>query len=711
MDQIGLLLSYIRDPEVAQEALRLFGRKGYRRRILLQRTSQGRINRTDPSIRLRFILILTSGLILSTAGLILSLSGGLPAFLPRAVLDHIIYSVIGFGVGLLLGWPVSRFLFFGVSKKITARQSSSLRSGESLMILQAPLQSLSPAVKLLRDSIETEISIFAQYPLRQFPDSPDLQELTALPLQQIKAYASRLAGEHQVDFQGSSNRDILARLEKARQVIHIICGDMAEALHLEQRLGPVAEWILDNEYLIESHGRDVKINLSKSFYRELPTLTVDPNRGFPRVYNLANELITHSDARIDRENISAFLSAYQDQTPLTIGELWALPLMLRVALIERVEDLARQSWQALVDSELADYWANRLLATLRRNPDQLFAVLAELAQERSRPSPYFAMQLSGHLYDEDAVLVPVQSWLERTLQRPLTELHSGEQTRQAANQISIGNTITSLRQLSLLDWRDVFEEQSRVEIILRQDPAGIYSQMDFDTRNQYREAVEVLAKRAGIEQIEIAKKVVEMASAGKGNQAWQSRQKHVGTYLIGEGRRQFSKSVNCREDWRFLAKDWVYRHPAGLYLTSVTLLCTGLLVYPILYYLKLGVSLFELGLLLLLAFPASQIAAEVVNYLITRILPARRLPKLDFSRIGIPGAYQTLVVVPMLLNDEDTIKNEIEKLEIRYVANPEHNLLFSIFSDFKDAPSETAADDDHLLSIAKGGIQELKFPL
>ncbi|MCJ7734878.1 MAG: hypothetical protein MUP11_10045, partial [Anaerolineales bacterium] len=707
MDQNGLLLSYVRKPDAAQQALRLLGQKGFRRRILLQGLPEGRINRTDPGIHYRLFLRLASGIFTSAAGLILCLAGFLPDLFARVSLNLIIFILFGFGIGVLLGWPFSLFFFPGVSKKVILQQSSWLRSGESLLILQAPLRALSSAVHLMRDSIETEISIFALHPPRQFTDLPDLRELTALPLQQIQAHASHLAAEHRVEFRGSRSQVLLSRLEHARQDIHAICGDLAEAVRLEQRLGPVAEWILDNEYLIESHGRDVKINLSKSFYRELPTLTVEPDRDCPRVYSLAEELIAHSDARIDRENISAFLTAYQDQTPLTIGELWALPLMLRIALIQRVEQLARQAWEGLRDREYADFWANRLLATLRSDPDQLFAVLAELAEERGRPSPYFAIQLSGHLYDEDVVLVPVQSWLERSLRRPLTELHSGEQSRQAANQISVGNAITSLRQLSLLDWRDVFEDQNRVEKILRRDPAGIYPQMDFDTRNQYRQVVEVLAKWAGIEQIEVALKVVELASADESSQAWYSRQKHVGTYLVGEGRRQFSKLIGCRENWRFLARAWIYRHPAGLYLALVSLLSAGLLVYPTLVGLQGGISLFELGLLILLAFPASQIAAEWINYLITRILPARRLPKLDFSREGIPDACQTLVVVPMLLNDQKTIINEIEKLEVRYVANPEHNLVFGLFSDFKDASSEITGEDAPLLSLVEKGIQKL----
>ncbi len=707
MDQIGLLLSYFREPEAALTALRLLGRKGFRRRILLQRTSEDQILKRDPSRRIRNTIILVGGFILSTGSVTLSMIGYFSRLITPATLNHLLITVIGFGLGAVIGAILSAQLFPVVSSDVIDRHLNWLRSEESLLILQAPLGSLTSAVQILRDSIVSEISISAVHPQRNFPPAPDLPKLTALPLPQIRAHAARLSKEHHIDLKGGPSRVLLDQLEHARQTIHAICGDLTESVRLEQSMGPIAEWILDNEYLIESHGRDVLINLPKSFYRELPTLTVDPDRGTPRVYSLAKELVGHSDARLDQDNILAFLSAYQEAECLTIGELWALPLMLRIALIQRVEQLARQAWREMRDRELADFWANRLLVTLRRDPDQLFAVLAELAERRGRPSSYFATQLTGHLYDEDAALVPVQSWLERSLRRPLTELHSAEQSRQAVNQISIGNAITSLRQLSLLDWREIFEEQSHVEQILRRDPAGIYADMDFEARNQYREAVEVIAKGSGVEQVKIARKVIVMAAAGESSEGWSSRQKHVGTYLIGEGRKKFSKSVGCRESLRYRFYQWIYRFHTTLYLGSIIGATLGLLAFPVLFSTRDGTTILEILVLILLALPASQLATEGINYFATRILPAGQLPKLDFAQDGIPDAYRTLVVVPMLLSDEGTIKEEIEKLEIRFLGNREHNLVFGLFSDFMDAGSEVTELDSIFLRITEEGIQEL----
>ena len=707
MHHTGLLLSYFREPDAAQNALRTLDRKGFRRRILLQGTSEGRITRFDPSRRIRNTLILVGGFIVSTVSVTLSMIGLVPRLTNPTTLNHLVIPIIGFGLGAILGSIISAGLFPIVSRVIIERQVNWLRGEESLLILQAPIRTLSGAVKILRESTESEISIFAMHPRREFPQPLDLRDLTAMPLMRVKTHASRLAQEHQVDFQGGSSGLLLDQLENARETIHAICIDLTESARLEQNLSPVAEWILDNEYLIESHGRDVQLNLPKSFYRELPTLIADPDRNSPRVYSLAKELVAHSDARLDQERILTFLSAYQESESLTIGELWALPLMLRIALIQRVEGLARQAWRELVDREFADFWANRLLATLRRDPDQLFTVLAELAGEQGRPSPYFATQLSGHLYDEDAALVPVQSWLERSLRKSLTELHTTEQSRQATNQISIGNAITSLRHLSLLDWREIFEGQSHVESILRRDPAGIYPEMDFDTRNRYREVVEVLAKGSDIEQTQVARKAIEIAATAEISEGWESRQRHIGRYLIGEGRSQLSKAVGCREKLRYRLQQWIYRHHTALYLSSIILLTLGLLVYPILHSTSSGITFLSILTLLLLTLPATQIATELVNYLITRILPARRLPKLDFSKNGIPDAYRTLVVVPMLLTDEGTILSEIEKLEVRFIGNREHNLIFSLFSDFKDANSEVTEEDEGLLRLAEDGIRRL----
>ncbi len=186
-------------------------------------------------------------------------------------------------------------------------------------------------------------------------------------------------------------------------------------------MSPAAEWLLDNEYIIEGNARKVRLNLPRRYYRQLPVLTSEPDRDLPRIYGLARELVSHSDLRLDQENILAFITAYQTGKPLSIGELWAVPQMLRTALMEGIQQIAGRAHTELRERGIANFWANRLIAVNRRDPHQIFSILAELIQTQPDPSPYFASQLIDYLYDEEAALAPVQSWLERKFQKSLSD--------------------------------------------------------------------------------------------------------------------------------------------------------------------------------------------------------------------------------------------------------------------------------------------------
>ena len=497
------------------------------------------------------------------------------------------------------------------------------------------------------------------------------------------------------------------RLEKARQWVHQVCSDLSEASRLEQGAPPTAEWLLDNEYVIESNARDVQLNLPRRYYQELPALANEPYRGLPRIYGLARELVYHTDLRLDRENILAFIKAYQSVSTLTIGELWAVPQMLRIALIESIQDLAASALTELREREIADFWANRLITANRRDPNQLFSILAELAKNQPSPSPYFASQLVDHLYDEEAALAPVQSWLERTYHKPLSELNLREQNRQTKDQLSIGNAFTSLRQLALLDWRRLFEQLSRVEWWLRLDPSGVYPKMDFDTRDRYRRAIEELARRSGQAEDQVAQHAIELAAQASREATEDDRWIHVGTYLIGEGRRELARLLRCPEAPRFRVLQWVYRHHSAVYFLGLSFFSAVFISLIVLLGLRGQTPGIRLVIALLLLIPVSQLALEVLNYLVMRLLPPRALPKMDFEVSGIPDAFRTLVVVPVLLRDAETIRAEVEKLEIRYLANKEGNLLFSLFTDYTDSDQAHREDDERLLQTVTESLEAL----
>ncbi len=430
-----------------------------------------------------------------------------------------------------------------------------------------------------------------------------------------------------------------------------------------------------------------------------------PELPLPRVYALSRDLIVHTDARIDRDNMRQFLDEYQSVTPLTIGELWAVPLMLRLRLIEQLRALSVQVDQRQHERELADFWANRLLTAARRDPDQLDLFVAYLQRDIAAPTPHFAEQLVEHLYDEEAALAPVRNWLERRLNMPLPDAFAQERTTQARQQVSLGNAISSLRELGRLDYPKLFEEVSRIDALLYSDPSGTYAHMNFATRDRYRHAVEEIARRsvdADVDEFAVAHKAIELAHAQSEGVAC-----HIGYYLIDAGRPQLEAELHSTPRARVRVLRWLETRGTAVYLGTAIGATTAIVTTLCIQSTFAGASLPLTILLGLLAvFPASEVAIQVINYLVTRLLPPRTLPKMDFEQ-GVPPDFRTLVVVPMMLLTPESIQDEIDRLEIRYLANTDDNLRYALLSDYSDAPGPSMPDDAERLNVAMRGIEQL----
>ncbi len=708
-----IITGYYAKQDEARKALFELTRKGFSAAVLMQKGLNGTTRTVDSFFRRRA----------TRAGLVAILCGGIGAIVclflhwlqlftggdififPTVVL---VCATIG-GVAVL---ALFRREKFGIKRSIMRNHARWLVSGESVVLLNVSVDQLPVAMALLRESGDTLPALFVLHASRERRvEARGRVEKLSQP--QILEHARRHAGEQEVDQHPSPNSNLLKRIRQTRKWLRQVCVDLGAASRLEQKATLAADWILDNEYILEENARDVLLNLPPRFFKQLPSLASDPYRGLPCIYGLAKNLVSHLDLHLDRENISAFLDAHQSVRTLTIGELWAIPQMLRIALIESIQSLAVTALADLRDRQLADFWANRLIAANRRDYNQLFALLSELTIAETKPSPYFGVQLIGLLYDEGAALSPVQNWLERTLKTPLYDLQQRELNRQTRDQLACGNAFTSLRHLALLDWREIFEKLNRVEQILRFDPSGIYPGMDFATRDRCRGAVEAIALAAGRPEKEIAAYVIKLAKDVMGTKAGDERRSHVGTWLIGEARTELAQLLSYREAYRYRFLSWISAHHTAVYFLAIgffftlfLMLITSFALHPSSGAVGRSPAIF-FSVLLLLVIPLSQLAIEVVNYLITRLLPPRPLAKMDFTDSGIPDIFRTLVVVPMMLADRETVKSEVEKLEIRYLANKETNLLFSLFSDYIDADALSLEGDSLLLKDAREQIEAL----
>jgi cyclic beta-1,2-glucan glucanotransferase len=705
----GILIGYFAKKDEARKALRELARQGFSRSALVHKGMAGDVHTAANPFFWRSALgaILAAclcGVIGAIATLLLHGPESFQGWNMFAFLA-LILAIAAIGAVAALLWL--RRSSYNIEPGVIRAHGRWLVPGESVLILQAPVESLQRPLALLRESSDIPPALFVMHPKRE-RRAEMRSPVVKLSPTQILEHARRHAGEQQVDPRPQHSTELLKRLKQSRQWVRQVCADLAAASRLEQKATPAADWILDNEYILEGNARDVLLNLPRRFYQQLPTLASGNHLGLPCIYGLAKDLVSHNELRLDRENILAFIEAYQTVRTLTIGELWAIPQMLRVALIENIQSLAVTALADLRERQLADFWANRLIAVNRRDSNQLFAILAELAKAEPCPTAYFGAQLVGLLYDEAAALAPVQSWLERTLKNPLHDFNLREQNRQTSEQLSCGNAFTSLRQLALLDWREIFEQLSRVEQLLRSDPSGVYGGMDFATRDRCRRVVEELASASALPEEQVAELAISLARQAGRETTADERRSHVGSWLVGEGRVELARLLPCREAQRYRFLEWIYRHHSAVYacgiggFTALSLLLVGSVGSD-----RSVGSIRQIGLFLLLLVPLSQLATEVVNYLVTRLLPPRPLPKMDFEDTGIPDAFRTLVVVPMMLANGATVRAEVEKLEIRYLANKEANLFFSLFTDYTDSATLSSADDSRLLQIAGACLAEL----
>jgi cellobiose phosphorylase len=594
---------------------------------------------------------------------------------------------------------------FGLPKSLITRYIHQIVRNETLIAVQVRSHDLDPVLDLLRHNASSLPITFAFHDEPHYASSPD-RELLHLP--PLTVEAMRLAaGQLATALLTKSPRPVhsqslLRRLSDSESDLKQVHRALADRARTGQPSSMSAVWLLDNAYILQEQVDDFRRNLPRRYDQELPLIADGPLAGLPRVYGIASELITETDLRFDSDRVSSFLQAFQNVTPLTLGELWAVPLMLRLRLIECVRRLAVVVERRECEREQADFWANRLLTAARQDPDRLPIFLAALAHEHPHPSPYLADQLIGYLYDEESLLSSLQGWLDTRPEASLSTAIQQERLNQSADQVALSNAITSLRKLTQIDWRDLFESLNRVDAILEREPADIYLKMDFATRDHYRHAVEEIACCAKVPEVAVASHALELAGEGTDELT-----RHIGYYLVDQGREALELRSGCnprnfRRLWR-IARG----HAATLYLVSITLATLGVVAACLAAAGVTGTNPLLLILLGALALiPASELVVQIANYLITRLLPARFLPRMSFVS-GIPETCRTLVVIPMMLLTAESIRKEVESLEIRYLANPDPNLCFGLLSDFSDGPQREMPDDVERLDVVMRGIEQL----
>ena len=523
----------------------------------------------------------------------------------------------------------------------------------------------------------------------------DEQTITAeiFGVERSKQHARSLAESQTTTNAPQKIYSIIDRLGDNAQALLRAYREISSAVADGKSVTPAAEWLIDNYHLVEEHVRQTRVDLPEGFYKQLPKLAGGPLAGHPRIFGLVWAYVAHNDSRFEPSSLTEFVNEYQQVQPLTIGELWAVAISLRLILIENLRRVSQRIMQARSERERADIFAENLFK--HHATDTSFESFRTDNGE-PRVSQQFAVQLIQRLRDHDGLAVQALDWMKvktEALGYSFETIVSDEHHRQAAANVTVRNIVTSMRFISDVNWEVWFDSVSLVDKLLR--TSGNYAEMDFPSRTIYRTAVEELARGSATHELDVAQRVLDLGGIDPGQ------------HLIGHDRAALEEWLNfkpplLRRMRMFIRAAGLRGYLAGLLLLSVVALLVGAFA---LLMADVPVVLI-LGLLFLALLPASDFGLAFINYIITRLMDAAVIPGFAL-RDGVPEHLRTLVVMPVLLTSRDEIEELVDRLEVHFLSNADGELHFGLVTDWTDSETETAPQDAVLLELALDGISRL----
>ncbi|SHN62671.1 GH36-type glycosyl hydrolase domain-containing protein [Desulfovibrio litoralis] len=541
--------------------------------------------------------------------------------------------------------------------------------------------------------------------------------LELLNAEQQAQHSKTLAATHILK-PGRSRSRLLARLDENERVLFDVHALLVTDIDAGQRITPAGEWLLDNFYVIEEQIRTARRHLPKGYSQELPHLLNTFSAGLPRVYAISLAAISHGDGRMDPDSLRNMVAAYQSVTILNLGELWAIPIMLRLSLVDKLRKVASRIAESRLERISANAWADQMITVADKKPKNLILSIADMARSTPSLSSSFVAELVRRLRGLGPALALPLTWVEQRLaEKGLTteQLVRQENQNQSANQVSMSNCIGSLRILDSMNWQDFVETLSYVEQTLKEDPDGAYGDMDFATRDHYRHVLEKLAKTSPYSENDIARKAIDLAQAAAMRQnslhvpvrECDKRTWHVGYYIIGEGLPLLEQSAEVALPFGTHFLRSCQSFPLLLYSGGLLLLTSLVAAGFVALAAREGVNGWQLYAIGLFSWMGGgHVACALVNWLTAMLITPCPLPRLDFSQ-GIPEKMRTLVVVPTMLVSAQNVEDLVTNLEVHFLANRDKHLHFALLTDFADALTENTPTDAPLLEAAQTKIEIL----
>ena len=516
---------------------------------------------------------------------------------------------------------------------------------------------------------------------------------------QLEKYLEKLASDHVLKDKSDKNTYPIPRLISNFEVITTVYNLLNEHIKLKIPIHPAGEWLLDNYYVIEEVVKSIEKDLTPKKYANFLGIANGVNYGFARIYVLATEIVSYTDASITKDLLTELLKSYQEKKKLNMEEIWNIGIFLQIALIENIRNIC----EGIYSVELQKYRVENIVERLVENKQKEELRFNKINEYKTKVKEYgeekypFIEYMSYKLKSFGKKAYPFLNILEEQVNKmgiEVSEVIKKEHFNIAVKKVSMGNSITSIKNIQRINFIDIFEEINQVDEILNNDPAGVYSKMDYKTKIYYRNAIKEISQKTKISEIYIAKKCLELAESSSGKES------HIGYYLIDDGNTKLLEILQNKK-----IKKLSNNKKMGIYITAKVIISLIIAILLGLFIYKQTHTVWSFILTALLTYiPIEIIFIQIMQYLSNKIVKPKLIPKLDFQN-GLPKEFATFVVIPTIITNKEKIDEMMKKLEVYYLANKSENLYFALLGDASASQKQIEDFDE---DISKYGVEVSK---
>ena len=523
---------------------------------------------------------------------------------------------------------------------------------------------------------------------------------------QLQKYLENLASEHILCSKSNKETYPIPRLKDNFNYITKTYDILNVNIKTGIQIHPAGEWLLDNYYIIEETVKGIIKELPLKKYKNFIGIANGEYKGYARIYCLAAEIILYTDGKLELENIKELLKSYQNKKTLNMEEIWDINLFFKTVLIEKIRRICESIYSAQMQRLKVESLVERFLEK-KPKEDQKFKIIYDAKNVDIGGNRYqFIEYLSYKLKKYGRQGIPYLNILEEEVKKQgltVEEVSKKEHYDIAIKKVSLGNSIKSIHELQRMNFVKVFESINGVEEILKQDPVNVYDNMDYTTKEYYRNKVKEISRKVKLSEIYISQKALELAS-NVYEQEGRVKRAHIGYYLIDDGIKELYDVLQITHK-KNTNKVGLYISVISIISIILAIILSGIVGAPLGRPKMLNVITLIIEFILIF-IPITEAVIKIIQTILNKTVKPKLIPKMDFSK-GIPEENATMVVIPTVLDSGEKTKELLEKLEIFYLANKSENIYFTLLGDCTTSKNKKEPYDEKIIENAEITLKEL----